>query len=87
MKQNVYKPTDKELAKGPVVTLSRPGWVGHSWQPHGFYYTLRFDDNAETTMLASHFDEWIGDVNAAVNGITVTRPTKAAKRNTPKPTK
>ncbi len=75
MKQNVSAPTAKELKKGPVVTLTRPGYGNAAWSPHGFAYPIRFTDS-KAKVLESHFDAWIGDDSAAVHGITVTRPEK-----------
>ena len=78
MKQNVSAPTAKELKKGPVVTLARPGFGDSVWSPHGFLYPIRFE-NHKAKVLESHFDEWIGDELATVRGITVTRPKKKVK--------
>lgn len=72
MKHNAHAPTIDQLAEGPLVTLARPGWGNYTWSPHGFLYNIRFT-NGKATILADHFDEWIGEEGAAVYGITVTR--------------
>lgn len=78
VKPNVSAPTAAEFKKGPVVTLTRPGWATYRWSPHGFLYPIRFE-NSKAKVLESHFDLWIGDEQAAVNGITVTRPKAKSK--------
>ena len=83
-KTNVHKPTDKELKAGPVVTLTRPGWENSAWQPHGFYYSVKFNNNGEATILETHYNEWIGPDNARVNGITVTEPKTPKPKSKPK---
>ena len=80
-KPNAKAPTAKELRKGPVVKLHRPGWGNSAWAPPGFLYPSRFTDD-HATVLKSHYDLWIGDTNAIVNGIDVTVP---EKKKTPKP--
>ena len=81
VKESVVAPTGNELKKGPVVTLSRPGWGDYSWSPHGFQYPIRFT-GGKAKVLASHFDLWVGDDAASVYGITVERA--AAKKKTVK---
>ena len=73
MKESVHAPTANELKKGPVVVLTRPGWRNYGWSPHGFMYPIRFKDG-KATVLASHFDLWVGDQAATSYGMTVERP-------------
>ena len=63
-------PTDKELRKGPTVTLQRPGWDGHAVSPHGFAYNIVFHDG-EATVLKAHVDAWITAGFLATNGVTI----------------
>ncbi len=83
-KPTVHKPTQDEWEEGPVYQLSRPGWVNHTWSPHGFAYSIRFDANAEAEAFGPHFEMWVGDENAAVNGITVVKPEAAAHKKAAK---
>ena len=79
-KPTVRKPTDDEWKEGPVVLLDRPGWVDYNWSPHGYAYSIRFDADAKAVAYKAHFDMWVGPVNAAVNGITVTERAKPAEK-------
>lgn len=81
-KPTVHAPTAKEMKKGPVVTLTRPGWRNYGWSPHGFLYPIRFKD-FKATVLESHFDLWIGDDAAASYGMTVERPKAQSKPKQP----
>ncbi len=81
-KPTVRQPTPEEWDEGPIYTLTRPGWVDHTWSPHGYAYPIRFNANAEAEAFGPHFELWIGDWNATVVGITVTRP-EAAKHSAP----
>ena len=85
MKESVHAPTAAELKKGPVVVLTRPGWVNYSWSPHGFLYPIKFD-GTRAVVLAEHFDRWVGDVDAQSYGITVERPKPKATSKPKKPT-
>ena len=78
----VRQPTPEEWDEGPLYKLTRPGWVDHDWSPHGYAYSIRFNKAAEALAYAPHFELWVGDENAAVVGITVTRP-EAAKHSAP----
>ena len=85
-KPTAHQPTADEWEEGPVYQLGRPGWVNHTWSPHGYAYSIRFDGNAEAEAFGPHFELWVGDENAAVNGITVTKPEAAkhpAKKKAP----
>ena len=70
-KTKVSAPTPEQFAAGAKVTLTRPGWENSGWVPHGFSYTIRFNDDGVATILKAHYDEWIGEKNARVNGVTV----------------
>ncbi len=83
IKPTVHNPTEDEWEEGPIFELIRPGWVNSTWIPHGYAYPIRFDENAEAVAYASHFQMWVGDENAAVNGITVIKP-EAAKHGAKK---
>ena len=86
IKPTVHQPTPDEWEAGPLVGLDRPGWVNHTWSPHGYAYSIRFDANGTAEAYKPHFDLWVGPENAAVNGITVTDP-EAAKHGAKKPAK
>lgn len=79
MSDTVNAPTAKELRQGDIVTLARPGWENGGWSPHGLNYPIRFDRNAEAKVLASHFDEWVGEARARNHGITVVARTEKKK--------
>ncbi len=83
-KPTVHNPTEAEWEEGPVYQLTRPGWVDHTWIPHGYAYPIRFDADAEAVALGPHFELWVGDENAAVNGITVVKPEDAAHKKAAK---
>ena len=86
VKPTVHNPTEDEWEEGPVYELIRPGWVNHTWTPHGYAYPIRFDSDARADAFGPHFELWVGDVNAAVNGITVVKP-EAAKHGAKKTAK
>lgn len=69
MPQDVQKPTDEDILKGPTVVLKRPGWNGHRWYPHGFAYPIHFA-SGHAFVLQKDFDQWLKPVIANV-GITV----------------
>ena len=87
------------MTKAATITLHRPGWTNSSWNPHGLFRPIRFDENDTATIDEDSFDEWVGDDMARVQGITVTRPKKkvapkpavnkpaAKKKTAPKTTK
>jgi len=77
----VHAPTEKELAKGPVVILVRPGWVEHDISPHGFAYPIRFRDG-KATVLKDHADAWLTQGLLDTSGITVVEPEKPAAKKT-----
>ena len=77
-KPTAHRPTADEWDEGPLYKLTRPGWVDHTWTPHGYAYPIRFNEAASAVVFGPHFEMWVGDENAAVNGITVTKP-EAAK--------
>lgn len=79
VKPNVQAPTAKQFKAGPKVTLHRPGWTESAWQPHGFQYPIRFNGMDTAVILEEHFDLWVGDDQARVEGITVTRPKKESQ--------
>ena len=83
-KPTVHQPTADEWDEGPVFQLSRPGWVDHTWSPHGYAYSIRFDDEGVAEAYGPHFELWVGDENAAVNGITVTKPEAVAHKKAAK---
>jgi len=78
----VHAPTDKELKKGPVVTLKRFGWNDTVISPHGFAYPIRFVDG-KATVLKAHADAWLTDGLLATAGIIVEEP-PAPKTPAPK---
>ena len=93
-KPTVHQPTPDEWDDGPLYQLTRPGWVNHTWSPHGYAYSIRFNGAASAVVFGPHFDLWVGDENAAVNGITVVKPEavkhpakKAAKKPVAKTSK
>ena len=79
-KPTVHQPTPDEWKEGPIVDLERPGWVNHTWSPHGYAYSIRFDANGKAEAYKPHFDLWVGPEQAAVSGITVTDRTKPAAK-------
>ena len=69
----VKKPTADEFKKGPRVRLHRPGWTNYDWYPPGFAYAIKFDGDDKAEVVKDHYDLWIGDTNARVNGVVVTQ--------------
>ncbi len=65
-----HAPTDKQLAKGPTVTLVRPGWHGNTVALHGFAYPIRFD-SGKAVVLKAHADAWITAGWLNTNGVSI----------------
>ena len=84
MKPHVSRPTEKELARGPTVTLVSHRITRSAWVPHGFAYPIRFDGQGKAVVLESHFDLWIGGPLAAKMGMKVTRTPEAKPEPKPK---
>ncbi len=66
----VRPPMGPELDE-PFVTLTTTRWANQGWTPHGFAYTIRFDEAGDATVLERHFQLWIGLDGAFEQGLLV----------------
>ncbi len=72
----VRKPTDAEMAKGPVYGLRRDDWRSHDQNWHGLDYPVKFR-GGYAEIYGPHFERWLGDEWAAKLRIKVTKPGKS----------
>lgn len=70
---NATQPTDKQMRKGPVVTMVGTHFAGGDVSFHGLAYPIRFDHTGKAKVYGPHFDEWIGDDRAAKMGFVVSK--------------